>query len=116
MEILKWLNKPFILDIEIQDFRQKADITYINCSFFLKDGSVLYLKEYTDSLHRKYAFHWQDKKGKLISRWDNSPHFQHISSFPHHRHSGKENQVHSSHNISIAEVLEWVENHFEGSV
>jgi hypothetical protein len=112
MEILKWLSKPFVLDIVIHDFREKAQITYINCCFYFKDGSILYLKEYSDSLHRKYSFHWQDRDGKLISRWDNAPQFQHLPSYPHHRHYGHENQVEASHDISVQEVLDLIDLHF----
>lgn len=38
-----------------------------------------------------YSFHWQDKGGKLIKRWDNCPHFPDLEGFPHHVHlaSGK---------------------------
>ncbi len=34
---------------------------------------------------RKYSFHWQDKDGKLIKRWDNAAHHKEFSSH-HHLH------------------------------
>jgi len=34
---------------------------------------------------RKYSFHWQDKEGRLIKRWDNATHHKELSS-PHHLH------------------------------
>ena len=33
-----------------------------------------------------YAYHYQDKDDSLIFRYDNAPHYPHISSFPHHKH------------------------------
>lgn len=51
------------------------------------DGSILNIKDYLfiDG-KRKYSYHWQNNKGDLISRWDNSPHHKSITTFPHHRH------------------------------
>ncbi len=57
-----------------------ATINFIN-------GSSLFIKDYLflDG-KRKYSYHWQDANGKLITRWDNSPHHKEISTFPHHKH------------------------------
>ena len=35
-----------------------------------------------------YKFHYQDKNGNLIFRYDNSPHYPHLSTFPAHKHIG----------------------------
>lgn len=36
-----------------------------------------------------YKFHYQDKKDDtLIFRYDNAPHFPHLSTFPAHKHDG----------------------------
>ncbi|WP_457613933.1 toxin-antitoxin system TumE family protein [Methanocaldococcus sp.] len=34
-----------------------------------------------------YSFHWQDKNGDLIVRWDNAPHYRNIKTFPHYKHT-----------------------------
>ena len=49
-----------------------ATINFIN-------GSSLFIKDYLflDG-KRKYSYHWQDANGKLITRWDNSPHHKHL--------------------------------------
>ncbi|WP_317047012.1 toxin-antitoxin system TumE family protein [Spirosoma aerolatum] len=52
----------------------------------LTDGSILHIKEYTNSDTRKYAFHWQQMDGLWLMQWDNVPHFPKLASFPHHRH------------------------------
>ena len=36
--------------------------------------------------HLAYRYHFQDDNANLIFRYDNTPHFQHIESFPHHKH------------------------------
>ncbi len=35
-----------------------------------------------------YKFHYQDKAGSLIFRYDNAPHYPHLSTFPAHKHIG----------------------------
>lgn len=51
------------------------------------DGSVLFIKDYLfRDGKRKYSYHWQDRSGCLLSRWDNAPHHRDILSYPHHRH------------------------------
>lgn len=33
-----------------------------------------------------YRYHFQDEQNNLIFRYDNTPHFPDLSSFPHHKH------------------------------
>jgi hypothetical protein len=33
-----------------------------------------------------YRYHFQDGQNNLIFRYDNTPHFPYLSSFPHHKH------------------------------
>lgn len=58
------------------------------------DGSRLSIVEQLEPLgkldyHRvAYKFHYQDKGGNLIFRYDNAPHYPHLSTFPVHKHVG----------------------------
>lgn len=75
------------------------------------DGSVPYTNEYITSTIRKYAFQWQTADNTWLVRWDNVPHFPKLSSFPHHKHdyqSGQE-MVTESFDISLAEVLAYIQ-------
>ncbi len=36
--------------------------------------------------HLGYRYHFQDKDDNLIFRYDNTPHFPKIGTFPHHKH------------------------------
>ena len=36
--------------------------------------------------HLAYRYHFQDRDNNLIFRYDNTPHFPHIETFPHHKH------------------------------
>ena len=33
-----------------------------------------------------YRFHFQDEDNRLIFRYDSTPHFPELPSFPHHKH------------------------------
>jgi hypothetical protein len=44
------------------------------------------VSEEGDIRHPGYRYHFQDKDDKLIFRYDNTPHFPKIGTFPHHKH------------------------------
>jgi hypothetical protein len=52
-----------------------------------------YLLELNESIifegevrHLRYRYHFQDKGKNLVFRYDNTPHFPNLKSFPHHKH------------------------------
>jgi len=51
-----------------------------------------------------YRYHFQDNQNNLIFRYDNTPHFPDIVSFPHHKHLS--NDVVSSDEPSVIRVIE----------
>ena len=58
------------------------------------------------SARSKYV--WQDSAGQLISRWDNAPHWQGVTTFPHHRHVEQGSQVESSPVRTLEDVLKFI--------
>lgn len=60
-----------------------------------QDGSFLSVVEQLEPVSSRdfkrvaYKFHYQDKAGKLIFRYDNAPHYPNLSTFPAHKHSGE---------------------------
>ena len=42
-----------------------------------------YLDDNPIGVMRKYSYHWQDKKERLLIRWDNAPDWE-VETFPHH--------------------------------
>ena len=58
------------------------------------DGSRLSIVEQLEPAGKRdhnrvaYKFHYQDKDGNLIFRYDNAPHYPHLSTFPAHKHIG----------------------------
>ena len=53
--------------------------------------------------HLGYRYHFQDQQNSLIFRYDNTPHFPDIKSFPHHKH--KKNKVEDSDEPLILNVI-----------
>ena len=37
-------------------------------------------------IHLGYRYHFQDQQNNRIFRYDNTPHFPNLKSFPHHKH------------------------------
>jgi hypothetical protein len=77
-----------------------------------KSGAMLEINEavifLTDSIsHLGYRYHFQNSGNELIFRYDNTPHFQNIISFPHHLHTPKE--VIASEKPSLPKVLKEAE-------
>lgn len=67
----------------------RARLTFIDDSFlefseYIEQGSENEIK-ITD-----YSFHWMNKDGDIIRRWDNTQHFPKLKNFPHHIHIGKD--------------------------
>jgi len=50
------------------------------------------------------------KNKNLLVRWDNAPYHPKINSFPHHKH--KKGKITESHEISIEEVIKYIESGF----
>ena len=55
----------------------------------------------------KYSYHWQEKNGRLIIRWDNAPH-QKVKTFPHHKHY-PDGTVVALYEIRLEKVLKSIE-------
>jgi hypothetical protein len=53
------------------------------------DSSSLYFRELFIGRGRKlkqtYIYHYQDREGKLVVRYDNSPHFPDLTNAPDHK-------------------------------
>lgn len=56
-----------------------------------------------------YRYHFQDENNNLVFRYDNTPHFPKLPTFPHHKHLPDD--VISSQKPDIIQVLQEVTNH-----
>jgi hypothetical protein len=101
--------------IEVERFRIVGASYEFRASIKLKDGSTWFVKDYLflDG-SRKYAYHWQDREGRLKSRWDNAPHWTGVTSYPHHQHIGSEGVVTSSDVRTPEEALQYIREQSKG--
>ncbi len=97
--------RDIIKNFEIHYYKKFGNARSLVAEIEFIDESKLYIRDYIFSDgKRKYSFHWQDKKGKLLIRWDNSPHHLKIRTFPDHKHMGDE--ISDSYEIHIEDIME----------
>jgi len=105
VEIFRSLEQsPVVSDFEILEFRTWEDGFYHKIKIGIKDGSLLFAREFYNQNERHYSFHWQDARGTLLIRWDDAPHHHHLSTFPYHKHIGE--SIVESLPIPLAQVLD----------
>jgi hypothetical protein len=77
--------------------KRSACIGFIRGVIYFLDGSQLHLREFVnverDVERYMYAYHYQRPDGALVFRYDNTPHFPSLSTFPHHKHETNEANV-----------------------
>ncbi len=81
LKTLELLKSKLIKGYDILDFKQGEDFYFLKIKAVLIDNSVLHVREYASEREYLYSYHWQDEKGSLRIRWDNSPHHKHIKTF-----------------------------------
>ncbi|MDI6736618.1 MAG: DUF6516 family protein [bacterium] len=107
-EIIDILNRSKIVSqTEILELVDEHSVQSIRIKTKLINESSLFIQETISAKGNKYSYHWQTKDNKLLLRWDNSPHYKEIGTFPHHKHVGE--NIETSHKVSIEEVLGCIE-------
>ncbi len=85
-----------------------SDATFV-ASVRFYDNSLLVINEAIeiygkhDMKRANYVFHYQHADGVLIFRYDNSPHYPHLATFPAHKHLP--DQVIAAEAPDLADVL-----------
>lgn len=88
---------------------------FIRGEFYLVDGSTLHLREFVDveitADRLMYAYQFNDSSKNLVFRYDNTGHHKKLglSTYPHHKHDGGENNVIPSAAPDLAIVLQEIE-------
>ena len=107
LQVLKRYSDT-ILSYKVTKFDQFGHLFRLRAEVDLIDHSKLFIRETViGGLKRKYAYHWQDKDGKLIIRWDNAPDWD-LETFPHHKHIGEERNVEPSFERTLEQILDVV--------
>lgn len=70
--------------------KRSTYIGFVRGSIYFLDGSLLHLREFVNVEHGveryMYAYHFQRADGSFVFRYDNTPHFPDLPTFPHHKH------------------------------
>ncbi len=101
------LYAKIVRSYQVEKFREFGEAHQFVAAIELVDDSTLHIRDYLflDG-SRKYSYHWQDKSGNLILRWDNSEHHRHLSTFPFHQHSA--HGIEQSVPMSVERVLQFI--------
>jgi hypothetical protein len=117
VEYLGAVKERLTTDPVVSDFtvvRERITLAdgHMRARLSLRDGSTLEFSEYVRRLPRgeievvTYSYHWADADGRLLRRWDNTPHFPGLPCFPHHVHHGSQDAVVPGAPVSIARILD----------
>lgn len=60
---------------------------------------------YFDTNYQRYGYQWLTANNELIIRWDNAEHYEHILTYPHHQHTGSNENVQPSEPMTLEKVL-----------
>ncbi len=88
-----------ILTTERANFRMRIRFAI---KYLLAISEILVLAN-NQIIYIDYRYHFQDEQNNLIFRYDSTPHFPNLPSFPHHKHLP--DQVIACKKPDIAEVI-----------
>lgn len=93
--------KDVVVSFEVLELIDEETVKLIKVKALLHDRTLLYLTELHTPRFQKYSYHLQGQDGALIARWDNSPHWPELSTFPHHKHEAGEVFLSERGNITL---------------
>lgn len=86
----EFLKTDFIVTSELRIDARTEKIGLIKAAIVFTDDSRLFVTEYVDLRYKPeklaYSFHYQDKDGNLVFRYDNASHRPALN-FKNHKHS-----------------------------
>ena len=114
-DLIQVLNdfQDIIQDYEIKNGSDSVNRNAIYTKIWLRNTSKLLAKDIVLLLNRqvigrKYSYQWMDAENQLIIRWDNVPHYPQLPNAPFHRHVGTDENVETSPEITLREVLVFI--------
>jgi len=111
----KLLNQVRLSNYQVLRLRNGTHEGFIRGKLQFLDESNLYWREFVDvelTIDRlMYVYQYMDSSDKLVFRYDNSGHHRKLklSTYPHHKHEGSEDNIVSSASLDLANVLNEIE-------
>lgn len=100
--------------------KRSASIGFIRGTLYFLDGSQLHLREFINVEHGveryMYAYHYQRPDGTLVFRYDNTPHFPTLPTFPHHKHEISDANVMAAASPDLQTILAEIQSLIEISM
>ena len=99
--------------------KRSTFLGFIRGNIYFLDGSTLHVREFVnvqrDTDHYMYVYQYQSPTHDFIFRYDNTPHFPHLSTFPHHKHEGHDAHVVAARPPSLETVLSEIDHYLSGA-
>lgn len=96
--------------------KRGTDEGFIRGRLHFIDSSILHWREFIDveliEDRLMYVYQYVDPSNKMVFRYDNTGHLKklNLSTYPHHKHEGCEDNVVSSEATDLANVLNEIES------
>jgi Family of unknown function (DUF6516) len=104
---------PIVRSSNVELDKRTARAALICGELQFTEGSTLYFRELieleAEVTRRMYSYHYQGEDASLVFRYDDTPHFPELDSFPHHKHVGGESRAASSAAPDLRAVLREIE-------
>lgn len=92
--------------------KRSSYVGFIRGNIYFLDGSLLHLREFINVQHGveryMYVYQYQSPTGVFVFRYDNTPHFPTLSTFPHHKHDRSETNVMAAMPLDLPAVVDEV--------
>lgn len=115
-QIQQLINACLVIQSTTITFDKRSTHTgFIHGKIWFVDGSTLDLREFVDvefDIDRlMYVYHFMNSDKALIFRYDNTGHHKklNLSTYPHHKHDGSQDNVVASPAPDLAAVLNEIE-------
>lgn len=113
MEELKQVLKEFAdLIVSTQTLaskeRRNDGLFQYKLALVLKNGNRLIIEERMTRLGYRYSYQWMEADNTLIIRWDDAPHNHPVSTAPHHKHVGTNENIEPSEAMTTRKVLAFI--------
>jgi hypothetical protein len=102
---------PFVHE-PVVNVDDRDEVWFIRADVHFIDNSLLHFRELfakqDNPVKKAYTYHYQREDGMMVFRYDNAPHFPHLSTAPNHKHVGG-NEVIAADAPDLQSVLKEIE-------
>lgn len=105
-------TSPIVREYDVHFDKRSLSRGYLRGDVLFQDDSLLHVREFVsmgaETERMVYTYHYQRADGRLVFRYDNTPHYPDLPHAPHHRHdtSGEVNGVQPPDLESVLQEIE----------